>query len=113
DYAQSCIFVTGHLKNNTIELDWPALARPGQTIVNYMGLLGLSVLCAQLIAHGLPESSPAAIVQQGTTLTQKIVTGTLRTLPEVATEAHLTPPTLIIVGEVVKLHQKLAWFAPA
>lgn len=113
DYAQSCIFVTGHLKNNTIDLDWPALARPGQTIVIYMGLLGLPVLCEQLTAHGLPESTPAAIVQQGTTVTQKIVTGTLRTLPVLVAEAHLTPPTLIIVGEVVKLHQKLAWFSPA
>ncbi len=112
DYAQTCIFVTGHLKNNTVDLDWPALARPNQTIVIYMGLLGLPKLCEQLITHGLPESTPAAIVQQGTTLTQKIVTGTLRTLPELATEAQLTPPTLIIVGEVVKLHQKLAWFAP-
>ncbi len=112
DYAQTCIFVTGHLKNNTVDLDWPALARPNQTIVIYMGLLGLPKLCEQLITHGLPESTPAAIVQQGTTLTQKIVTGTLRTLPESAAEAHLAPPTLIIVGNVVKLHQKLAWFAP-
>ena len=112
DYAQSCIFVTGHLKNNTIDLDWPTLAQPNQTIVIYMGLLGLPVLCEQLIAHGLPESMPAAIVQQGTTQTQKMVTDTLKTLPGLAANAHLTAPTLIIVGEVVKLHRKLAWFAP-
>lgn len=113
DYAQSCIFVTGHLKNNTIDLDWPALARPYQTIVIYMGLLGLPVLCERLTAHGLPDTTPAAIVQQGTTLTQKIVTGTLKTLPHLTETAQLTPPTLIIVGDVVKLHRKLAWFAPA
>ena len=113
DYAQSCIFVTGHLKNDTIDLDWPALARPDQTIVIYMGLLGLPVLCERLIAHGLPDITPAAIVQQGTTLTQKIVTGTLKTLPSLTETAQLTPPTLIIVGDVVKLHWKLAWFAPA
>lgn len=112
DYAQSCIFVTGHLKNNTIDLDWPQLAHPNQTIVIYMGLLGLPVLCGQLIAHGLPEVTPAAIVQQGTTQRQKVVTGTLLTLPEVAQTAQLTPPTLIIVGNVVKLHQLLAWFEP-
>jgi len=112
DYAQSCIFVTGHLKNNTIDLDWPSLARPHQTIVVYMGLLGLPVLCQQLIAHGLPETMSAAIIQQGTTQKQKTVIGTLQTLPELTFEANLTPPTLIIVGEVVKLHQKLAWFGP-
>lgn len=113
DYAQSCIFVTGHLKNNSIDLDWAHLAHPNQTIVIYMGLLGLPVLCQQLIAHGLPDSTPAAIIQQGTTQKQKIVTGTLHTLPDLAEAAHLTPPTLIIVGEVVKLHQNLAWFEPA
>lgn len=113
DYAQSCIFVTGHLKNNSIDLDWPHLARPNQTIVIYMGLLGLPVLCRQLIAHGLPDATPAAIIQQGTTQQQKIVSGTLQTLPVLAEAAHLTPPTLIIVGEVVKLHRSLAWFEPA
>ena len=112
DYAQSCIFVTGHLKNNTIDLDWSSLARPHQTIVIYMGLLGLSVLCQKLIAHGLPETMSAAIIQQGTTQKQKTVVGTLQTLPELTVAANLTPPTLIIVGDVVKLHQKLAWFEP-
>ncbi|AKH37432.1 MULTISPECIES: siroheme synthase CysG [Nitrosomonas] len=112
DYAQSCIFVTGHLKNNTINLDWQVLARPQQTIVIYMGLLGLPVLCKQLIAHGLPASTPAAIVQQGTTYKQRVVIGSLETLPALASAANLVPPTLIIVGEVVRLHQKLAWFEP-
>lgn len=113
DYAQSCIFVTGHLKNNTIDLDWPHLARPNQTVVIYMGLLGLPVLCQQLTAHGLAQTTPAAIIQQGTTQKQKIVAGTLQTLPVLAAAAELTPPTLIIVGDVVKLHQNLAWFEPA
>ena len=112
DYAQSCVFVTGHLKDGSVDLDWPMLARPHQTIVVYMGLLGLPVLCRQLIAHGLPATTPAAIVQQGTTHKQRVLTGSLETLPDLTTSANLTPPTLIIVGEVVKLHQKLAWFAP-
>ncbi len=112
DYAQSCIFVTGHLKNNSIDLDWPFLVRPNQTIVIYMGLLGLPLLCQNLISHGLSHNTPAAIIQQGTTQQQKIVTGTLQTLPGLAATANLTPPTLIIVGEVVKLHQNLAWFEP-
>ncbi len=112
DYAQSCIFVTGHLKNNRIDLDWMSLARPNQTIVIYMGLLGLPFLCQQLIVHGLPDTTPAAIIQQGTTQKQKTIVGTLQTLPNLATTANLTPPTLIIVGEVVKLHEHLAWFKP-
>ncbi|MDH5480258.1 MAG: siroheme synthase CysG [Nitrosomonas sp.] len=112
DYAQSCIFVTGHLKNGSIDLDWPTLAQPNQTIVIYMGLLGLPVLCQQLIAHGLPTTTPAAIIQQGTTQKQKIVVGSLQTLPDLTIAANLVPPTLIIVGEVVKLHQNLAWFEP-
>lgn len=110
DYAQSCIFVTGHLKNNTIDLDWSSLARPHQTIVIYMGLLGLPILCHQLMAHGLSATMPAAIIQQGTTQQQKVVIGTLQTLPDLTIAANLKPPTLIIVGDVVKLHRKLAWF---
>ena len=112
EYAQSCVFVTGHLKDGSVNLDWPALARPRQTIVVYMGLVGLPVLCRELIAHGLPSETPAAIVQQGTTRTQRVLTATLETLPDLTASAHLSPPTLIIIGEVVKLHQKLAWFEP-
>ena len=78
-----------------------------------MGLLGLPLLCQQLITHGLPDSTPAAIVQQGTTQKQKTIVGTLQTLPDLAAAANLTPPTLIIVGDVVQLHQNLAWFEPA
>ncbi len=112
DYAQSCVFVTGHLKDGSVDLDWSMLARPNQTIVIYMGLLGLPVLCRQLIAHGLSATTPAAIVQQASTRNQRVLTGTLGTLPDLTASAHLTPPTLIIVGEVVKLHQRLAWFEP-
>ncbi|MFZ1850809.1 MAG: siroheme synthase CysG [Nitrosomonas sp.] len=112
EYAQSCIFVTGHLKDNSIDLDWVTLAKPNQTIVIYMGLLGLTVLCQQLINHGLLSETPAAIIQQGTTQNQKVVTGTLNTLPELAKANNLKAPTLIIVGQVVQLHAKLAWFNP-
>ena len=112
DYAHACIFITGHLKDGSMDLDWDALARPRQTIVFYMGLLGLPVLCRELMAHGLPPAMPAAIVQQGTTHKQRVLIGTLETLPQQAADAHLRPPTLIIVGEVVKLHDKLKWFDP-
>jgi uroporphyrin-III C-methyltransferase/precorrin-2 dehydrogenase/sirohydrochlorin ferrochelatase len=110
NYAQSCVFVTGHLQDGSMNLDWPGLARPHQTIVVYMGLPGLEILCRELVAHGLPGDWPAAVVQQGTTTNQCTVTGTLATLPSLARTARLRAPTLIIVGEVVKLRAELAWF---
>ncbi len=110
DYAQSCLFVTGHLKDGSCNLDWPALARPRQTVVIYMGLNGLADICAQLIAHGVAPSMPAAVVQQGTTLDQRVVAATLADLHPRVTEAGLQSPCLIIVGEVVRLHDQLAWF---
>jgi len=112
DFAQACVFVTGHLKDGSMRLDWEALARPRQTVVVYMGLLGLPVLCGKLIEHGMPCSMPAAIVQQGTMRSQRVVVGTLETLPGLASSAALRPPTLIIVGEVVRLRERLAWFDP-
>ena len=113
DHAQSCIFVTGHLKDGSMNLDWDALARPNQTIVVYMGLHGLETLCTELIAHGLPETTPIAIVQQGTTQNQHVVSGTLATLPQNPEVQQLHAPTLIIVGGVVGLREKLAWFKPS
>jgi uroporphyrin-III C-methyltransferase/precorrin-2 dehydrogenase/sirohydrochlorin ferrochelatase len=112
DHAQACIFVTGHLKDGSMDLDWEMLARPHQTIVIYMGLLGLPLLCQKLVEHGLSADTPAAIVQQGTTSKQRVLTGTLDSLPALAASAHLKPPTLIIVGTVVNLHDKLKWFNP-
>ena len=112
DYAQSCMFVTGHLKDNTMNLDWEQLARPRQTVVVYMGLQGMETLCARLIEHGLPATTPIAIVQQGTTQNQRVVTGTLGTLPQDPQVAELHAPTLIIVGGVVSLREKLSWFEP-
>ena len=111
DHAQTCVFVTGHLKNGTMDLDWDALARPRQTVVVYMGLLALPVLCSELIRHGLPRSTPAAVVSQGTTPGQRVVTGTIETLPMDATAAALESPTLIIVGEVVGVRERLAAYA--
>ena len=112
DHAQSCVFVTGHLKDGSVDLDWPALARPRQTIVVYMGLLSLSLVCRKLIEHGLAGDTGAAVVQQGTTQAQRVVTGTLKTLPGFVAKAGLHAPTLIIVGNVVRLREKLNWFAP-
>ena len=110
DYAQSVAFVTGHLKENTVNLNWGGIARSDQTLVIYMGLKGLPMLCAELIRHNLSPDTPAAIVQQGTLPTQKVVTGTLATLTQSAEAAGLHAPTLIIVGHVVTLRDKLKWF---
>lgn len=112
DYAQSCVFVTGHLKDHSMDLDWEMLARPKQTIVVYMGLQGLEMLCSQLIKHGLSELTPAAIVQQGTTPQQRVICGTLSTLPSNPEINTLHAPTLIIIGGVVSLRKKLQWFKP-
>lgn len=110
DYAQSVTFVTGHLKDGSIDLNWNKLAQPNQTVVFYMGLKGLSVICRQLQAHGVSPEMPAALVQQGTTHKQRVFTGTLASLPEIVVQQQPKPPTLIIVGEVVRLQKKLAWF---
>lgn len=112
DHAQACVFVTGHLKNNTMDLNWDLLVQPFQTVVIYMGLRALPMICKELIKHGLPTDKPAALVQKATTADQKVLVGTLTTLPEIVTNAEVTLQSLIIIGDVVKLHHKLAWFDP-
>lgn len=110
DYAQSVRFVTGHLKNGTIDLPWQELVAKGQTVVFYMGLVGLSSICQKLIEYGQATDTPIALIEQGTTEAQRVFTGTLASLPEQIVDQSIHAPTLIIVGEVVKLRAKLAWF---
>jgi uroporphyrin-III C-methyltransferase/precorrin-2 dehydrogenase/sirohydrochlorin ferrochelatase len=109
DFAQACTFVTGNLQDGSIDLDWPALARPRQTVVIYMGLLTLPLLCARLIEHGRSAQTPAAIVQDATRPAQRVVVGTLESLPAQVAQAGLKGPTVILVGEVVALRQQLDW----
>jgi uroporphyrin-III C-methyltransferase/precorrin-2 dehydrogenase/sirohydrochlorin ferrochelatase len=110
DYAQSVTFVTGHLKDGTMNLNWEMLAQPNQTIVFYMGLLGLPVICQQLQSHGVAGDMPIALVQQGTTHMQRVYSGTLSDIQEIVAKEPPKPPTLIIVGRVVELQKKLSWF---
>lgn len=110
DYAQSVRFVTGHLKDGSSDLPWQELAAPHQTLVFYMGLVGLPHICRELIAHGRAAETPAALVQQGTTANQRVFTGTLADLPALVATHQVQAPTLVIVGEVVSLREKLAWF---
>jgi uroporphyrin-III C-methyltransferase / precorrin-2 dehydrogenase / sirohydrochlorin ferrochelatase len=112
DHAQSVTFVTGHLKDGSMNLNWPALAQPSQTVVFYMGLAGLPIIVEQLIAHGVSPAMPVALIQQGTTHLQRVYSGTLANILELVEADPPEPPTLIIVGEVVKLREKLSWFNP-
>jgi uroporphyrin-III C-methyltransferase len=110
DHAQAVTFVTGHLKDGTVNLDWAALARPRQTVVFYMGIGAASEICRQMISHGLPADTPAAVVCNGTRIDQRTLLGTLGSLPQRIAEEGIEPPALIIVGSVVNLHEKLSWF---
>lgn len=110
DYAQSCVFVTGHLKEGGSQLDWSSLVQPQQTLAVYMGTHGLDILSRELISHGMQPDMPAAIVQQGTTDQQRVYTTTLADLPLLPGQHEIKPPSMIIIGEVVRLRDKLAWF---
>lgn len=112
DHAQSVMFVTGHLKDGSTDLDWQALARTGQTVVIYMGLGAVDEICRQLIAHGMSPDTPIALVERGTTVRQKALTATLATMPARAAAVTINAPTLTIVGNVVQLHDRLAWYHP-
>lgn len=112
DHAQSCVFVTGHAsRDGKLNLHWDALARLGQTVVIYMGVNSLPSVCRALREHGLPDTHPAALVERGTTQAQRVITGTLATLPEQVRRDPPAGPGLVIVGEVVRLHHRLQWFA--
>ncbi len=93
-----------------MDLNWDALVQPQQTIVIYMALTGLTLLCQQLIKHGMSSDTPAALIEQGTTPRQRVFVGTLEILSETIRAADVHAPTLVIVGNVVRLQQKLAWF---
>ncbi|MBV1915940.1 MAG: siroheme synthase CysG [Pseudomonadales bacterium] len=110
DYAQSVQFVTGHLKNNSIDLHWDELVHENHTVVFYMGLVGLPTICQKLIEHGRDAETPVALVQKGTTDQQKVIVGTLDTIVELVSAEVIRPPTLIIVGGVVNLAGKLSWY---
>jgi len=108
EYAQSCVFVAGHSQKDGLALNWSALAQPHQTIVFYMGVSAVSTISRELIAHGLAPTTPAALVERGTTPDQRVLTGTLADLPEIVGREVVKPPTLVIIGEIVRLHARWA-----
>ena len=103
DHAQACVFVTGQLRDGTVALDWPMLARPRQTVVIYMGAETLPIIANRLIEHGLSASTPVALIENGTTSRERRVVGTLATIERQAMHAQLDGPTLCLVGEVIGL----------
>jgi len=112
DHAQACVFVTGHLKEGELNLNWQHLVQPNQTVVCYMGLTALNLLCGKLIEHGLDGDTPAALVERGTTQYQRVYTGTVQNLPNLVAKSSVRAPTLIIIGSVVSLRDQLQWFTP-
>jgi uroporphyrin-III C-methyltransferase/precorrin-2 dehydrogenase/sirohydrochlorin ferrochelatase len=111
DFAQSCVFVTAHGADEQ-EFDWNRLAKPDQTVVFYMSLDRIETICRELRGHGRSDTTPAAVVSQGTTRDQQVVAATLATLPDVLANHPIESPALLIVGEVVSLHDRLKWFHP-
>jgi uroporphyrin-III C-methyltransferase/precorrin-2 dehydrogenase/sirohydrochlorin ferrochelatase len=110
DHAQSVRFIAGHLRSGKMDLNWPELVQPNQTLVFYMGLNGMETICQQLKEHGLDPTTPTALIEKGTSDRQQVFVGDLDTLPRIVRDAGAKAPTLIIVGSVVSLHKKLAWF---
>lgn len=113
EHAQTLVFATGHLKDDSVDLDWTSLARPNQTVVIYMGLGALEIICRELIAHGLPPHTPAAVVQDATTPQQCGITARIDTLASAVRTAGICPPALILIGEVVSLEAGLLAQPPA
>ena len=109
DHAQSVRFITGHLKNDTCDLPWSDFVQNNQTLVFYMGLVGLPIICRELIAHGMSDTMPVALISKGTTPEQKVITGTLATIVETVESSEVRAPTLVIIGQVVTLRSKLDW----
>ena len=109
DYAQSVRFLTGHLKEGSPELPWDELVYQNQTLVLYMGLVGLEKICEKLIEHGQRPDMPVALISKGTTSEQKVVVGTLADIASKVEENHIQAPTLTIIGDVVSLREQLQW----
>ena len=113
DYAQQCLFITAHHVNGQFALPWDTLTQERRTIAVYMGMQNIEQFCRELIDHGMSANIPAAIVERGTTREQRVLVATLKTLAAEAQTKGLKSPAIIIIGEVVRLRQQLAWFESA
>ncbi len=113
DHAQSCLFVTGHMKDGSLDLNWDMIVRPNQTVAVYMGLQTLDKLTDELMQRGAARDLPVAVIDNGTRPTQSVITGTLDDIAAKTADAGLKGPAMVIIGTVVTLHNKLAWFGTA
>ncbi len=111
DHAQSCMFVTAHGRDGVLGLDWEVLIRPKQTVAVYMGLSNLKYLTDEIAKRGVSPDMPAAVIDNGTRENQTVVIGTIGDLAQKVEGADLKGPSIIVIGSVVTLHEKLAWFA--
>ena len=109
DHAQSVRFVTGHLQDGSMNLPWLEFLSDNQTIVFYMGLVSLPIICRELIAHGKAEETPCALVERGTTSNQRVHIGSLSSIESIVDSENVRAPTLFIIGSVVSLHDSLSW----
>jgi uroporphyrin-III C-methyltransferase/precorrin-2 dehydrogenase/sirohydrochlorin ferrochelatase len=110
DYAQSCLFLTGHFKDGKIDFDWPKLITEKQTLVIYMGLLSLNDFINELIHHGQKKTIPVAVIERGTTNAQRVIVGNIGNIKTKVVRSKIKSPALVIIGEVVKLRDHLKWF---
>lgn len=110
DYSASFAIVTGHRKEGAEEDKWEALAKGIDTLAIYMGVSNLSYIEEQLIRHGKDPNTPVAFIHWGTTETQRTVTATLETMTETASREDVRNPSMIVIGEVVRLRDELQWF---
>jgi uroporphyrin-III C-methyltransferase/precorrin-2 dehydrogenase/sirohydrochlorin ferrochelatase len=112
DHSQACIFVTGHRRDGGADLNWEMLSHANQTVVFYMGLDNVERICSSMKTHGRAADTPAALVEKGTTAEQRVFVGDLDSLPGIIAHNEVSAPTLILVGEVVALHDRLGWYKP-
>ena len=111
DMSRSIAMVTGHcLSGKPNNIRWDHLAHGVDTLVIYMGIKHLPFICNQLQTAGKHSQTPIAVIEQGTTANQRTVGGTLETIVKVVKENDIMNPAIIVIGEVVKLSEKLSWF---
>lgn len=111
DYSSSFAIITGHRKEGEPDkTNWAALAKGVDTLAIYMGMKNLQYITTELIANGKKKDTPVALIHYGTTAQQRTVTGTLETIYEIAQREQIKNPSMIIVGEVVRLREQLNWF---